>query len=230
MRCFVLLVFLLPLTAQAEPDRVLFVGNSFSFYNNGLQTHYRRFYEEAFPGEPNSIRMLSFSGARLSEHKGLRAAVGGEDWDAVILQGHSRGPLENFQGFRSAAKAHAKAIRKSGAKTFMFMTWAYTDQPEMTQLLADAYYEVAAEIDAEVVPVGIAFAVSARDRPDIALRTGDKKHPTLAGTYLTACMFFAVLTGESPVGMDYDAGLDRETAEFLQGVAWKTARASLRQP
>ena len=36
--------------ARAEaPDNLLFVGNSFSYYNNGLQNHYRRLLNAASP-------------------------------------------------------------------------------------------------------------------------------------------------------------------------------------
>ena len=34
----------------------------------------------------------------------------------------------------------------------------------------------------------------------------------------------AALIGQSPVGLDYTAGIDAETATFLQAVAWETVR------
>ena len=50
----------------------------------------------------------------------------------------------------------------------------------------------------------------------------DKRHPSLAGTYLAACTVFAALTKKSPVGSTHTAGLDPELAKFLQSVAWET--------
>jgi hypothetical protein len=52
----------------------------------------------------------------------------------------------------------------------------------------------------------------------------DKRHPSPAGTYLAACTTFAALTGRSPVGNAYHAGLDEPTAKFLQEVAWETVQ------
>ena len=52
----------------------------------------------------------------------------------------------------------------------------------------------------------------------------DKRHPSLAGTYLAACVVFASLTGKSPVGNSYVAGIDPPTAKFLQEVAWATVQ------
>jgi hypothetical protein len=41
----------------------------------------------------------------------------------------------------------------------------------------------------------------------------------LAGSYLAACVFYAKIFGESPVGVNYSAGLADETAAYLQQVA-----------
>ena len=70
----------------------------------------------------------------------------------------------------------------------------------------------------------MSFAKVTAERPDIALRTADARHPTLAGTYLAACTFYAALYDQSPEGLDYDAGLGAETAGYLQKVAWQTVQ------
>jgi len=51
-------------------------------------------------------------------------------------------------------------------------------------------------------------------------------HPSRAGSYLAACVFFEVLTGRSPVGDAYTAGLAGAEARFLQGVAHRTVTAA----
>jgi hypothetical protein len=50
----------------------------------------------------------------------------------------------------------------------------------------------------------------------------DIKHPSIAGTYLAACMFYAAFYQQSPVGLAYTAGLTPEQATILQQVAWTT--------
>jgi hypothetical protein len=52
----------------------------------------------------------------------------------------------------------------------------------------------------------------------------DKRHPSAAGTYLASCVVFAALTGRSPVGNAYLAGLDAQTTTFLQNIAWDTVQ------
>lgn len=218
--------------AHANEDgihQVLFVGNSFSFYNNGVHNHYKHLYASSRPTAKVRTRLLSLSGATLDEHRGLPEVLEREPWDLVVLQGHSRGPLDNYSQFQIAAVNHAEAIRAAGAEPVMFATWAYTGQPEMTAKLLNAYKRAAKTIDATLVPVGSAFAVATKLRPELALRTGDKKHPTLAGSYLAACVFLAALTGDDPQGLDYTAGLDADTALFLQQVAWKTVQTTKKQ-
>jgi hypothetical protein len=208
------------------PRNVLFVGNSFTYYNNGLHHHYRALLGSALPGVASEgrARILTISGGRLAEHRGgLQSMLAAGNWDVVVLQGYSRGPIDDATAgeFREAARDYAKLIRKSGAEPVFFMTWAYTGEPDMTGLLYAAYTGIGDELGAQVVPVGLAFATVTTERPDIVLRIADAKHPTVAGTYLAACTFFAALQGQSPVGIDYTAGLDDETARYLQDVAWQ---------
>ncbi len=153
--------------------------------------------------------------------------VAADDWDVVVLQGHSLGPIGETTAaeFRDAARDYAAIIREHGGRPAFFMTWAYTGKPEMTAQLDTAYTAVGRELDAEVVPVGLAFETVTSERPDIALRTADAKHPTLAGTYLAACTFFATLHQSTPEGLSYTADLTPEDATYLQRVAWTTVVA-----
>jgi hypothetical protein len=149
-----------------------------------------------------------------------------EQWDVVVMQGHSLGPISKGTGeqFRRAARDYAMQIREAGAEPVFFMTWAYSDRPEMTAQLDAAYSTTGAALDAKVIPVGLAFEAVTNERPDIKLRTSDTRHPTLAGTYLAACMMLAGLHDFSPVGLDYSAGMDVEVAQYLQRIAWTTTQ------
>jgi len=209
----------------AGPHKVLFVGNSFTYYNNSLHNHYRALLRRVAPNREGRAGITTISGARLPEHAGgLPSILMAKDWDVVVLQGHSRGPIEGptAEPFREAARDFAVQIRKVGAEPVFFMTWAYAGKPEMTKKLAEAYNSIAEELGTVAVPVGLAFATATRERPDIDLLTADGRHPSLAGTYLAACTFFAALHGVSPVGNDYVGALDPEVSTYLQQVAWRT--------
>jgi len=212
------------------PRNVLFVGNSFTYYNNSLHNHYRALVQSTAPDDerPGRVRSMTISGGQLPEHAaGLPSMLNSEKWQIVVLQAHSRGPIEaaTAEAFRRAARDYVEIIRDSGAEPVFFMTWAYTDKPEMTVMLDRAYTGIGQALNAQVIPVGLAFAAATAERPEIQLRAADAQHPSLAGTYLAACTFFAALHDTSPVGNQYIAGLDKETAVYLQGVASSTVGA-----
>ena len=111
----------------------------------------------------------------------------------------------------------------------LMLTWAFTDRPEMTRQLADSTIEVANENNLMVVPVGLAFAEALKERPDTKLIIADKRHPSIAGTYLETCVLYATLLKKSPEGIAWyglgELQVPPEQAKFLQKVAWKTVKS-----
>ena len=79
-----------------------------------------------------------------------------------------------------------------------------------------AYRDVAARNGAFVVPAGEAWDRVTREAPGIALWQADGSHPTVAGTYLAACVLYASLAGRSPVGLAETGGLPAADAATLQ--------------
>lgn len=210
-------------TSIEPPQNILFVGNSFTYYNNSLHNHVREMMRAAGK-DVGTVRSMTVSGARLATHAGgLHAQLDAADWDVVILQGNSLEAIDadEVNDFRGAVREFGDAIAADGAEPVLFMTWARSHLPEQTGPLAASYTAAGNDINALVVPVGLAFSKAAAEYRDIALRIADRRHPTLAGTYLAACTFYAALFNESPVGHDYDAGLHRDTARAMQTVAWQ---------
>ena len=118
-----------------------------------------------------------------------------------------------------------EAIKAAGASTALSMTWARQNAPESQQAITDAYVAIGRELGATVVPVGLAWqrVLGKHDQP--VLYDKDQSHPTLAGSYLAACVFLAVLFQESPVGLDVEvAGFDEKDLALLQKAAWEECR------
>jgi hypothetical protein len=216
-------------TTIEAPKRILFIGNSFNYYNNSLHGHLRKLVQAADKENAKAyfLKASTISGGRLIDHRfGIAGMLKNWQWDVVILQGHSNEPIDpkKSREFDQTARFYVDLIREAGAKPAFFMTWAYTGEPEMTEPLGDAYTRIGNETGAIVLPAGLAFARALEKRPNLELRIEDKKHPTLMGTYLTACVFYAALYDKSPVGVAYTAGLDEADAKFLQEVAWETVK------
>lgn len=221
------------------PKRILFVGNSYFYYNDSLHNHVRRM---AAAGDPSLEKALQYKsatigGAPLAHHdvKGLLAPgrLGmKEPYDVVILQGNSGAALAEARtkSFREKVVEFNGDIAKTGAKTALYLTHAYVAphkeaRPDMIRKIEAMYVAAGNEVGALVIPVGLAFEEAYRRKPDLQLHKDyDGSHPSLEGTYLAACVVYASLYGKSPVGNAYDyfGKVDKDTAVFLQRVAWDT--------
>ena len=148
---------------------------------------------------------------------------------------------------RDAAVGLNALVTEAGAETMFFITWGRRDgdgtNPArfssfsvMQALLTEGYlaYGAAAQTDTRPVwyaPVGQAWAKihddivdtgaapTARDTLFYRLYSDDGSHPSVLGTQLTAYVFFAAVTGQSPVGLPTPRGITDEDAAALQAAA-----------
>jgi len=241
-----------PRSASAAPPKTaLWVGNSFFYYNNSMHGHVGQLLAAARPDERgyrSTSATISGSGlnwADLEAHF-KPGGVGSysfdrnnnvvfntfdKPFDVVIMMDCSQCPIhpELSKLFYETTAKDSEIARRHGAEPVFFMSWAYADKPEMTEQLAAAYVKAGATNHAKVIPAGYAFARSIAKRPEVNLYVADKRHPTLAGTYLAACTVLATVYGVSPVGNAYTAGLPADVAAHLQATAWETVQ-SFKQP
>jgi len=145
------------------------------------------------------------------------------NWDYVILQEQSTRPVDNPGMFYQYAELMDEVITHSGAETMFFMTWAREYDPEMIEGLAQAYNSIGEQLEASVCPVGRAWQLALEQNPQLDLYSNDGSHPNNEGTYLTVCMFYVCLFGESPIGIDFvnDQLISEEERLFLQTIAWQ---------
>jgi hypothetical protein len=229
-----------------QPKTFMFVGNSFMYYNNSMHNH---FLEIARAGDRGGsgyrATSITMSGSGINWHDvdsyfrpGAVASysfVAGnkvvfnkfdKPFDVVIIQDCSQCPVhpQLKSVFHEHAKKQSDVIRKHGAVPVFLMTWAYEDEPSMTGGLAEEYTSAGNANRVLVVPAGLAFARSRERQPGLGLYQKDKRHPTLAGTYLAAATIYSALYGKPVAGTPAPEGLDAATAKFLNTVAWDTVR------
>ena len=228
------------------PKSILWVGNSFFYYNNSMHSHVLGLAKAADPKGGARATSVTISGSGLDWHDmtsllrpngiGRYSFVGdneivfnkpGRQFDAVIMMDCSQCPVhpQLKDSFHATVKKFSRVIGKSGARPILFMSWAYKDKPEMTAQLAEQYTQAGNANDALVIPAGLAFAKAIAERPDLEFYQPDKRHPTLIGTYLAACTTYAAVYGKSPEGNSYTAGLAPELAKVLQAIAWNTTQS-----
>jgi hypothetical protein len=92
-----------------------------------------------------------------------------------------------------------KCIQAAGSRTALYMTWARQHEPQNQRKIARAYTEIADELGATLLPVGLAWQACLRRDGAPVLYDRDGSHPTLAGSHLAACVIFLVLYGRKIV-------------------------------
>lgn len=230
----------------SNPTRVLFVGNSFSFYNNGIHNHLGSLIRSTgeWKRQQNRLRLSTLSGGHINEHSANLGALlkdPAQSWHAIVLQGHSNEPIsvKKNKQFVLATADVVQQIKAEGIQPILFMTWGYKGQPTMGIDLANVYTKLANKLDVLVVPVGLAFAraeavlsnielfvpdVMGVDSENKLTYRKDWKHPSEAGTYLAACVFYATLHQRSPEGIVFTGKLHKETALALQKLSWQVTQ------
>jgi hypothetical protein len=216
-----------PQDGQAKDEiHVLFIGNSFTYYHDlpkmiselakaGKQRPLH--YERETPG-----------GCTLEKHwkdgKAL-AKIQSRKWDFVVLQDHSTAALLKKDSMFDHGKKFDAAIKKQGAKTILYMTWALQNKPDDQPAISKAYLDLSKELNAQIAPVGNAWEAALKADKKLVLHEKDKKHPNATGTYLAACVFYVTIYGKSPDGLPGTIGkLTDDEARPLQIVAWKAVQ------
>jgi hypothetical protein len=252
---FFLILLSSNLLAQTKPNRVdigdkpptsiLWVGNSFFYYNNSMHNHFSNLVRAVDPKRILRQTSVTISGSGMDWHDvesyfrpngiGKYSFVGDNEivfnkleklFDAVILSDCSQCPVhpQLKSIFHEYAKKQSATVIKHGARPILLMTWAYKDKPDMTSQLAEEYTIAGNDNDALVIPAGLAFAKAISKRSDLEFYQPDKRHPTLIGTYLAASTIYSSIYKKSAVGNSYIGSIDAKTANFLQSVAWETVQ------
>lgn len=210
-----------PVPAQA-PANVLYIGNSYTFYHRMPATISAMGRADGSPRELNA-KVLAVSSATLRGHwesGAAQSAIRERKWDYVVLQEHSMLPLEQKEEMYKYIRLFDKEIKRNGAKTVLWLTWARQDHPEAQRVLDAAFGAIAEEIGALVAPVGPAWQAARRSVPDLALYDDDGSHPSPLGSYLAACVFYITFQpgqGQCPALAGY--GTTARSRETLRAAA-----------
>ncbi|HSI32635.1 MAG: SGNH/GDSL hydrolase family protein [Phycisphaerae bacterium] len=185
-----------------RPLNVLFIGNSYTFYNGGLGSIVQCMATK--DGHRMQFTEVTKGGQTLEGHwkdgKAL-AQIRKGGWDVVVLQEHSTRPLTAPEKMQEFARLFHAEIRKVGARTVFYETWARKNKPETQVGLCAAYETLARELGAAVAPAGRAWEAALRAQPALKLHVADMSHPTPAGSYLNACVMYSALFGGAPQDM-----------------------------
>lgn len=219
--------------------KIAFIGNSYTFVND-LPEILANLAKEG--GHDLQVDQFAEGGWTLEMHAASKKAlklIRQEPWDYVVLQEQSMipsSPLEREQSMYPAVRKLNSEIKNVGADTILFLTWGhregmsqsgYRSYSDMQTEITKGYLEIANEVNLIVAPVGEAWQRAIEQGAQFDLWLQDGSHPSLAGSYLAACVFYATVFQESPEGLAYLAGLDEKVGHQLQSIAAETVFGDL---
>jgi len=231
------------LTGFTQPviRKALFLGNSYIYVNDlpGLIASLAHAAGDSLVHDDNCPGGYTLGWnpiAHATDPISLSKIASG-DWDFVVLQEQSQIP--SIPVLRDSCMIPSCFVLRDSVisgdecgRLLFFLTWgrrfggiqcftpAYCSVPfanyfQMQDSLTRAYKLTADTTDSGIAPVGEAWRKVIQNS-GIVLHDGDGSHPNLNGSYLAACVFYAVLFHKSPVGLSFTAGLQPDTALYLQ--------------
>jgi len=230
-----------PDKADARACKILFLGNSLTYYN--AQPYILKMLAEK--GEKRVfIDQHCEPGVQMDYHrwsKLSRLKIKEQAWDYVILQEAiaeivSPESHELVLPFIAALKSMIYA-NNPDARIVYFMPYANKYGYDYSfvhisyqehQLNINVGTKIFAETaDLMIAPLGQAWSLVRAERPDIELYNADEQHPSYAGSYLGAAVYYAAIFQQAADTLNYIGMCDSTTARYLRQTGSKTVLDSL---
>jgi hypothetical protein len=201
-----------------KTQRVLFIGNSLT-HANELPELVQTLARAA--GVDVACRSIARPDYSLEDHwnngDALRSIREG-GWSLVILQQGPSALAESQALLRDYAKRFDAEIKRSGARTALYMVWPAKARFQDFDGVSRSYTNAAADVGGLLLPVGDAWRVAWKLNPALALYSADGFHPSREGSFLAALVILQRAFGIAPTRVSAP-GISPDVARLLQQAA-----------
>lgn len=211
-------------------DSVLFIGNSYTYYNDLPGMLSRLAAENGREIQVDAVtkgarKLVQYQNAEDPYTEKLAALLGERHYSVAVLQEQSILPLTGEKSFLSGVEYLAGLLSGKADRILLYQTWARKEGhetlirngwtvDEMAKGLRCAYRRAADAVGAEVSPVGDAFSALLAAYPAFELYDPDGSHPSYFGSALAAVVHYASIFGELPTSLA-SLALDEKTLDAL---------------
>ncbi len=175
--------------------RVLFIGNSHTYYND-MPKLFADICRES--GCETAVTMLTHGGKGWDFHleePEVRFNIRYGDYDAVVLQ-HTAHPMGDLDVMEACGRELVDWVLQAGARPILYMTWTTREDGEAAQpQMAEAYRKLQRQTGCELAPVGEMWWAYHKEHPEVELYDGDGKHASKEGSKLAASVIADVYLG-----------------------------------
>ncbi len=155
--------------------RILFIGNSHTYYNDMPNMVAEKSRKEGYDCE---VTMIAHGGWFLEQHvqePDVRFNILYGHYDYVVLQEHSH-PFGPEEKLFDAVRQLNTWIREANAKPLVYMTWAKKDEPDQQACMTKAFRQAAEEANALLAPVGELWWEYRKNHPEVEMYAEDNAH------------------------------------------------------
>ena len=239
-----LAVILMNKLCAQDTLNVLFLGNSYTSYNN-LPQLVQSLSSSA--GKTLNIDSNMPGGFSLSGHANdaiTFSKISQGNWDYVILQEQSQIPTIDYYRYNEmypAITSLKSLIEQYNpcAKIITYMTWGrryggqqcgpgmtycspvFVDFNHMQDSLTSAYLEISEQLNIQCAPVGVTWQNILNDTT-LILHSNDNSHPTIDGSYVAALTIYSSIWKKPSNGLAFNAGLTPSRALYYQQMSDNT--------
>lgn len=234
-KLYLSILFVLAALSTTAQERVLFVGNSLTYFND-MPLIFEGIANEK--GHDVSVHSYTVGGTGLAEHLAageVIRVIQSERWDKMVLQpgsGESAGMTLSTDAVARVVRQLADILHEGSpeAKVYLYeisngitpgdgrgdyQTYLYSQHR-----ILDTVRRIARLAGVPFAPAGECFREHYAEHHDLMLHPAfNEIHPNLAGSYLVACAIFETLYEEPLVPCRFHSTLDASQAEYLQQVA-----------
>jgi hypothetical protein len=185
-----------PPTPPATAYRVLFIGNSLTYFNDlphtvaQLAQSLNTTVEVSMVAGPNMALIDHVDGK-----SNALETIDGARWDYVVLQqGPSALPLSR-DTLVLATRLLDPHIRAAGGRSALFMVWPESSRFTVFDDVRESYRIAAEAVGGVFLPAGEGWREAWRADPQLMLYGPDGYHPSELGTYAAALVIYEGLTG-----------------------------------
>lgn len=222
--------------AQNKTKRVLFLGNSYTFYNDmpAMVNSLANSVGDTIIHDSNTPGGQTFQGHSTNSTSISKIEQG--NWDFVVLQEQSQLPSFPLGQVQNSVYPYAKQlvnkVRQENpcAEPVFYMTWgrkngdpqncpgwpAVCTYEGMDDLIRERYEYMADSNFALLSPVGAVWRYLRTNHPSLELYVADESHPSLAGSYAAAVSFYTIFFRKDPTLLSFNSTLSASNAQIIR--------------
>lgn len=200
--------------------RVLFIGNSHTYYNDMPEIFAEICRRN---GVETEVTMITHGGMGWDFHEKepeVRFNIRYGGYDAIVLQ-HTAHPMGDLDVMEKSGTQLVKWVKEAPSRPVLYMTWAAKRDGEAGQpVMSGAYRRLAKAQYCDVAPVGEAWWRFHALSPETEQYADDGEHASLTGSTIAAYTIAAVILNRDARLLASDDQTERLICEAVSAAVW----------